>query len=184
MIACCGFRCSSLGQTGASDVTSRLITDVDNLQDGFKTVLGQSIQEPIKAILMFGLAMYLSPELTLFILLLAPLMAIMMRKFGKKMRRASRAALRSSSALLGQIEGTLVGIRVVKGYNAEKFERRRYTKILDSLVEEQIKMSRIDAISSPVMETIIMAMAGHSDFARGVHGDGEADADAAGLFHR
>ena len=40
---------SSLGQQGTSDVTSRLITDVDTLQDGFKTVLGQSIQEPIKA---------------------------------------------------------------------------------------------------------------------------------------
>ena len=44
---------SSLGQQGASDVTSRLVTDVDNLQDGFKTVLGQSIQEPIKAFMAF-----------------------------------------------------------------------------------------------------------------------------------
>jgi ATP-binding cassette, subfamily B, bacterial MsbA len=151
---------SALNHDGASDATSRLITDVDILQDGFKTVLGQSIQEPIKAAMMFGLALYLSPELTLFILLLVPLMAIMMRKFGKKMRRASRAALRTSSSLLGQIDGTLVGIRVVKGYNAEKFERRRYTRILDKLVDELLRMSRVDAISSPVMESIIMLVAG------------------------
>jgi len=151
---------SSLGQQGASDVTSRLVTDVDNLQDGFKTVLGQSIQEPIKAFMAFVWALRLNWILTLFIILLAPLMALMMRKFGKKMRRASRAALRSSSVLLGQIEGTLVGIRVVKGYNAEKFERRRYSKILSTLVAEQIRMSSIDAFSSPVMETMIMAMAG------------------------
>jgi ATP-binding cassette, subfamily B, bacterial MsbA len=151
---------SSFGQHGTSDSTSRLITDVDNLQDGFKTVLGQSIQEPIKAIMAFGWALWLSWQLTLFIVILAPLMAVMMRKFGKKMRRASRAMLRSSSVLLGQIEGTLTGIRVVKGFNAEKFERRRYTKILDSLVSELIKMSRIDAISSPVMEMMIMVMGG------------------------
>jgi ATP-binding cassette, subfamily B, bacterial MsbA len=151
---------SSLGKQGASDVTSRLVTDVDNLQDGFKTVLGQSIQEPIKAVMAFGWALYFNWVLTMFIVLLAPLMALMMRKFGKKMRRASRAALRSSSVLLGQIEGTLVGIRVVKGYNAEKFERRRYSKILDTLIGEQIRMSSIDAFSSPVMETMIMAMAG------------------------
>ena len=125
---------SSLGRQGASDVTSRLVTDVDNLQDGFKTVLGQSIQEPIKAIMAFGWALKLNWKLTLFIVFLAPLMGLMMRKFGKKMRRASRAALRSSSVLLGQIEGTLVGIRIVKGYNAEKFERRRYSKILSTLV--------------------------------------------------
>jgi ATP-binding cassette, subfamily B, bacterial MsbA len=151
---------SSLGQQGASDVTSRLVTDVDNLQDGFKTVLGQSIQEPIKAAMAFLWALKFNWKLTMFIVLLAPLMALMMRKFGKKMRRASRAALRSSSVLLGQIEGTLVGIRIVKGYNAEKYERRRYSKILDTLVGEQIRMSSIDAFSSPVMETMIMAMAG------------------------
>jgi subfamily B ATP-binding cassette protein MsbA len=151
---------SSLGQQGASDVTSRLVTDVDNLQDGFKTVLGQSIQEPIKAMMAFLWALKFNWKLTMFIVLLAPLMALMMRKFGKKMRRASRAALRSSSVLLGQIEGTLVGIRIVKGYNAEKFERRRYSKILGTLVAEQIRMSSIDAFSSPVMETMIMAMAG------------------------
>jgi ABC-type multidrug transport system fused ATPase/permease subunit len=151
---------SSLGQTGASDVTSRLVTDVDNLQDGFKTVLGQSIQEPIKAAMAFCFALLVNWQLTMFIVILAPLMGAMMKRFGKKMRRASRAALRSSSVLLGQIEGTLVGIRVVKGYNAEKYERRRYSKILYSLIGEQIRMSRIDAISSPVMETIILVMAG------------------------
>ena len=53
-----------------------------------------------------------------------------------------------------------MGIRVVKAYNAEKHERRRYSKILSSLIGEQIRMSRIDAISSPVMETIILVMAG------------------------
>jgi ABC-type multidrug transport system fused ATPase/permease subunit len=151
---------SSFTNQGTSDVTSRLITNVDNLQDGFKTVLGQSIQEPIKAMMAFVFALCVSWRLTIFIIILAPLMALMMKKFGKKMRRASRAALRSSSVLLGQVEGTLVGIRVVKGFNAEKFERRRYSKILYSLITEMIKMSRIDAISSPVMETMIMVMAG------------------------
>jgi ABC-type multidrug transport system fused ATPase/permease subunit len=145
---------------GASDVTSRLITNVDNLQDGFKTVLGQSIQEPIKAAMAFVFALCVSWRLTIFIIVLGPLMGVMMRKFGKKMRRASRAALRSSSMLLGQIEGTLVGIRIVKGFNAEKYERRRYSKILYSLITEMIRMSRIDTISSPVMEMMILLMAG------------------------
>jgi ABC-type multidrug transport system fused ATPase/permease subunit len=151
---------SSLGTQGASDVTSRLITDVDTLQDGFKTVLGQSIQEPIKALMAFIFALSISLKLTVFIVILAPLMGLAMKKFGKKMRRASRAALRSSSVLLGQIEGTLVGIRVVKGFNAEKFERRRHGNILRALNSEQIRMSRIDAFSSPVMETLILLMAG------------------------
>src|SRR5208282_5854152 len=76
---------SCLGQQGASDVTSRLVTDVDTLQDGFKTVLGQSIQEPIKALMAFIFALTISFRLTLFIIVLAPLMGLVMKKFGKKM---------------------------------------------------------------------------------------------------
>jgi ABC-type multidrug transport system fused ATPase/permease subunit len=148
------------GTQGTSDVTSRLVSDADNLQDGFKTVLGQSIQEPIKALMAFAVALYLSWQLTIFIVAFSPIMALIVRKFGKKMRRASRAALQSSAVMLGQIEGTLMGIRVVKAANAQRFERRRYMKIMQSLMREQIRMSRIDAISAPVMETFIMLMAG------------------------
>jgi ABC-type multidrug transport system fused ATPase/permease subunit len=99
-------------------------------------------------------------RLTLFIVLFAPVLAVVMKKFGKKMRRASRAALESSSAMLGQIEGTLSGIRLVKAANAERFERRRYVLIMDSLRREQLKMARYEAISAPVMETAAMWVAG------------------------
>jgi ABC-type multidrug transport system fused ATPase/permease subunit len=78
------------------------------------------------------------------------------KKFGKKMRRASRAALQNSSHMLGQIEGTLSGIRVVKGANAERFERRRYGRIMSKLIGEQLRMSRIDAFTQPTLETITL----------------------------
>ena len=136
------------GEQGSSDLTSRLVQDTANLQDGFKTVLGQSIQEPIKAAMAFGLAMLLSWKLTLFIIAFGPVMWLILKKFGKKMRRASRAALESSSDMLGQLEATLAGIRVVKAAGAERFERRRYTRIMTDLVHEQLRMSRIDAISA------------------------------------
>ncbi|HEY8667846.1 MAG TPA: ABC transporter transmembrane domain-containing protein [Tepidisphaeraceae bacterium] len=148
------------GMKGSSDVTSRLVQDSQGLENGFKTVLGQAIQEPIKAAMAFGLALFISWKLTLFIVLFAPLMVVIIRKFGKKMRRASRKALQNSSSMLGQIEGTLIGIRVVKSAGAERFERRRYTKIMDRLVDEQLHMSRIDAFSTPTMETLTLLVVG------------------------
>jgi ABC-type multidrug transport system fused ATPase/permease subunit len=62
--------------------------------------------------------------------------------------------------MLGQLEGTLIGIRVVKAFGAERFERRRYSKIMRQLVAEQLRMSRIDAFSAPVLETITLLVAG------------------------
>src|SRR5204863_1068037 len=51
---------SFFGTQGTSDVTSRLVGDAQNLQDGFKTVLGQSIQEPLKALFLLLVAMTIS----------------------------------------------------------------------------------------------------------------------------
>jgi subfamily B ATP-binding cassette protein MsbA len=149
---------SFFGTHGTSDVTSKLVQDCQNLQDGFTNVLGQSIQMPVNAIVAFAVALTVSWKLTLFIVLFAPVMVAIIQKFGKKMKRASRRALQRSSSMLGQIEGTLTGIRVVKGANAERFERRRYGRIMTGLVGEQLKMSRIDAISSPVVEVLTLVV--------------------------
>src|SRR5438067_1008860 len=60
------------GLKGTSDVTSRLVQDAQGLQDGFKTVLGQTIQEPIKAAFALGFALLLDWQLTMFVVLFAP----------------------------------------------------------------------------------------------------------------
>ncbi|MEZ0267137.1 MAG: ABC transporter ATP-binding protein, partial [Phycisphaerae bacterium] len=144
------------GLKGTSDVTSRLVQDAQGLQDGFKSVLGQSIQEPIKASMALGLALWFDWQLTMFIILFGPVMFAIIKKFGKKMRRASRAALQSSATMLGQLEATLTGVRVIKAASAERFERRRYSGIMGKLVDEQLKMSRIDAASTPILEMLTL----------------------------
>jgi ABC-type multidrug transport system fused ATPase/permease subunit len=148
------------GQRGTSDVTSRLVQDAMGLQEGFKTVLAQAIQEPIKAAMALGLSLMVSWQLTLFIVLFAPIMGVLIKKFGTKMRRASRRALQESSTMLGQIEGTLLGIRVVKAARAERFERRRYRSIMRGLTTQQIRMSIIDTMSAPVIETLALLVVG------------------------
>jgi ABC-type multidrug transport system fused ATPase/permease subunit len=148
------------GLKGTSDVTSRLVQDAQGLQDGFKTVLGQTIQEPIKAAFALGFALFLDWQLTMFIVCFAPVMFAIIRKFGKKMRRASRKALQSSATMLGQLDASLAGVRVVKAAGAERYERRRYTRIMDALVGEQLKMSRIDAMSAPILEMLTLVVVG------------------------
>jgi ATP-binding cassette, subfamily B, bacterial MsbA len=151
---------SHFSSSGVSDLTSRLASDTAGLQEGFKALLGQSIQEPIKVAFVMGIIIYMDPWMTLFVIAFAPIMAALIRKFGKKMRRHSRRALEGSSTMLAQIEATLAGARVVKANNAEPFERRRYTRIMDQLIGEAIKMSRIDAASAPIIESLTLLLVG------------------------
>jgi ABC-type multidrug transport system fused ATPase/permease subunit len=148
------------GQRGTSDVTSRLVQDTGGLMEGFRAVLGNAIQEPINMVFTLALALAVSWKLTAFVILFAPVLAILIKKFGKKMRRANRAALEQSSAMLSQLEGTLIGIRVVKATAAERHERRRYNSIMKGIVHQNLRMSRIDAMSSPIMESLTLVLAG------------------------
>jgi ATP-binding cassette, subfamily B, bacterial MsbA len=122
------------GEQGTSDVTSRLVQDSLILTDGVKQIVGQTIQEPIKVVMALGWRCFESWQLTLFIIAFGPVMALVVSKFGKKMYRASRRQLKKSATMLGQLQATLQGIRVVKAAGAERFERRRYRNIMDGLV--------------------------------------------------
>jgi ABC-type multidrug transport system fused ATPase/permease subunit len=146
------------GRNGTSDITSRLTQDAQGLQDGLKSIVGGSVQESIKASMALGLALFTSWQLTLFIIGFGPLMFVLIKKFGKKIRRAARAALQNSTSMLGQIEGSLMGIRVVKSANAERFERRRFRGIMGQLVGQQLHISRLAAINTPVLELLTLVV--------------------------
>lgn len=146
------------GRRGTSDITSRLTQDAQGLQEGLKQILGASIQEPIKAGMALTLALMTSWQLTLFIIGFAPVMGAIIKKFGKKIRRAARAALEKSSTMLGQIEGSLMGIRVVKASNAERFERRRFRGMANSLVGQYLRIARMEAFNTPVLELLTLVV--------------------------
>jgi subfamily B ATP-binding cassette protein MsbA len=145
---------SYFAKKGTGDLTARLVTDAQGLQDGFKTVLGKAIQEPILAGVALTLAMIIEWRLTIFIIVFTPVMVLIIRKLGTKVRRTMRAALEKNSRMLGQIDSTLTGIRVVKSAAAEPFERRRYGTIMSGLLSDQRRVARYEAWSTPALELL------------------------------
>lgn len=147
---------SFFGQQGTSDLTSRLTQEAQGLQGGLKSLLGDSIQESFKASMALGAALYISAPLTLFVIIFAPLMFLLIKKFGKKVRRTARTALENSATMLGQIESSLMGIRVVKAARAERFERRRFRGMVQELNKQQLKIARMEAFNTPMLEVLTL----------------------------
>ena len=148
------------GRVGTGDVTSRILADCGQMGEAFRQLLGRAVMEPIFMAFALAFALILDWRLTLFVVAFAPVMAVVLKKFGTKMRRASRATLQDNSELLGQINATLAGVRVVKAHNAEAHERRRLGVILDRLLGKQLRLVRYDAMSTPVMETLAVLAVG------------------------
>jgi ABC-type multidrug transport system fused ATPase/permease subunit len=145
---------SYFAQKGTSDLMSRLTQDCGTLTEGVSMAFGKAVQEPVKAAGALGFALYLDWKLTLMIIVSVPLLGIIIRKFSKRMRRASRRALESYSMILAVINETLIGARVVKAYSAEGFERRRFAFATKRLLKEQIKLNHYNALSRPTVETL------------------------------
>ncbi|HUO09119.1 MAG TPA: ABC transporter ATP-binding protein [Phycisphaerae bacterium] len=145
---------SYFAQRGTSDLMSRLTQDTNTLTDGVSMAFGKAIQEPVKAAGAFGVAMWLDWRLTMMIVVSSPILAVIIRKFSKRMRKAGRRALENWSSMLGIINETLIGARVVKAYSAEGYERRRFARVNKALVKEQTRLAHYGSMSRPTIETL------------------------------
>ena len=141
-------------EKGVSDSMSRFIHDTAELARGQRTLFGRTLVEPAKALAALTAAMLLSWRLTLLAMGAGPTAWLIIRKLGKTMRRASRRALQSWSAMLAVLDETLNGIRVVKAYTMEAAERKRFFRVNRRLYQQQEKMVQIDAASAPLVEVL------------------------------
>ena len=139
---------------GVSDTMSRFVSDTPELARGQVTLFGKTLVEPAKAVASIAMAMVLSWQLTLLAMVAGPPAFYLIRMLGKFMKKASRRALESWSQLLGLLEETLNGIRVVKAYTMEKAERQRFDRINERLLKQQRRMARIDAATAPGVEAL------------------------------
>lgn len=145
-------------QEGISDTMSRFVQDSNRIQQGVTTLFGRMIREPFKIIALLVWAFKINTQMTLIAVLGAPVAAIIIGKLGRKMKRATKRTLQSWSQMLGRLQGTLLGIRVVKGYHQEEYEQEGFGIINRRLLKQQFRVAKIDAASGPMLESLgIMA---------------------------
>lgn len=140
--------------SNTSDLVSRFVQDSQDIYRGLNFVFAKSLREPLKAIFVFGVALAIDPKLTLVIVLAVPPAALFIRKIGKIIRKTSKRLLQGYGRMISTLDGALGGIRVVKGYTMESYERRRLFALDLEMFKQEMRIERIDASSSPIFETV------------------------------
>jgi len=148
-----------------SDTMSRFVNDVENVGQGMFTLTGRVVQEPLKLIGALAAAFLISWQLTLLTLVLVPLAVGIVGRLGRMMRRANKRALEAVAGILKILQETFLGIKIVKAFTMERYERKRFFAELKRLYRQQMRVVRIDAATSPIMEFmgivgLALAMAG------------------------
>lgn len=142
------------------DLMSRMTNDTNEVEASILSVLQTIIREPITILCTLGYMVYISPSLTLFLLLFLPVVGIVIGRIGRSLKKPSSMAQEKLGVILGIVDETLSGLRILKAFNAEKIQWPHFRKLNNSLFRIQNKiLARRDA-GSPLSETLGIIVVG------------------------
>jgi ATP-binding cassette, subfamily B, bacterial MsbA len=145
---------------GPTDLMSRVVNDTNQLSAGLNALLSKAVAQATKGVVALATAFVYNWRLALIALMVAPILATVIRKLGKRIRRASRSALQSQSGLYLSANEVLSGLRVVKVHGSERLEAGRFHRINREVVRQELRVRTARALSSPLIETISIVVLG------------------------
>lgn len=145
---------SEFASRGVSDLISRFVQDSQDVFRGLVYVFAKTLREPLKAAFAIMAAVILDWRITLITLAITPIAAYVIRKFGKIIRKNNKRLYEAYGRMLASLDGALKGIRVVKGYSMENYERRHLNDVDQRMLKLMLRIEKAEAMSSPVFEMI------------------------------
>ncbi|HON18518.1 MAG TPA: ABC transporter ATP-binding protein [Salinivirgaceae bacterium] len=134
------------------DIISRMTNDVNEVEFSIMQSIEIVFKEPLTILVYVFALIYLSPELSLFMLILLPLTGIIIGRIGKSLRKKSVVAQNKLGGLISIIEETLGGMRIIKVFNAQERMRKRFFDHNASYNKVLIKIWRKRDLATPLSE--------------------------------
>lgn len=140
------------------DIMSRLTNDLTDVEVSIVSLLSTLFKEPVTILIFVSYMVILSPQLTLFILLFLPISGLVIGRIGRSLKRTSKIAQEKQGEILSTIEETLGGMRVIKGFNAESRQFRKFEDQNDEILQIKNRVNRRRDSASPVSEVMGIAI--------------------------
>lgn len=141
------------------DILQRATGDVSEVEGSVMSSIDMFLKNPVLIIVYLVSMLVMSPQLTLFALVLLPVAGTIIGRIGKSLKRQSREGQDKMGELLGILEETLSGLRVVKAFNAEARMNKHYADQAQQYCNIAKRLSRRRDLAHPVSEvlgTIVM----------------------------
>lgn len=134
------------------DIMSRMTADVQEIEWSIMSSLEMIFRDPISIVLSLIAMVFLSLQLTLFVFILLPITGFLIGRIAKSLKRTSSQGKAKMGLLLSIMEETLSGLRIIKGFNAEKVTDTKFQKENLAYTNLMIRMYRKTDLASPLSE--------------------------------
>ena len=149
-----GLSLSFFTRTSTGVLISRITNDVNLLQASVSNAVTGVFKDVFTIIGLVGIIFYRNWRLAIIAFVVLPLALLPIKEFAKRLRKFSRRSLLRMGSLTNFLHETITGNRIVKAFNMEEYEKRRFAEENEHFFRTIFKRVRIRALSSPVMELI------------------------------
>lgn len=134
------------------DIIARFSGDAQEVENSIMSSLDMLFKNPILIIAYFATLVFISWQLTLFTLLVLPVMGWIMGVVGKKLKRKSLEAQNKWSDTMAQLEETLGGLRIIKAFNAQDKMKTRFNGTLNTYRNMVSRVNTRQQLAHPMSE--------------------------------
>ena len=143
------------------DLTARLTSDLVEIEWSIMSSLEMIFKDPLNIIIYLGTLIFISPQLTLFVIILFPITGILIGIIGRSLKKSSDRGQNKMGDLLSIIDENISGLRIIKAFNVEKYINHNFEKESNKYKAIMMKLLRKKDLSSPLSEflsTIVMVI--------------------------
>lgn len=139
-------------QERKGDIIARISGDVGEVEYSITSTLDMLIKNPILIVIYLGVLFYMSWQLTVFTIIFAPLVILIMSSIGRRLKADSKEAQQYWSDTMSQVDETLGGLRIIKAFLAEKKMSSRFDKVTGNMRSKNTQVAVRQSLAHPVSE--------------------------------
>ena len=134
------------------DIIARMSGDVQEVENSIMSSLEMLFKNPVLIIAYFATLVFISWQLTLFTLIIVPIMGWFMGLVGRKLKSQSVKAQALWSDTMSQVEETLGGLRIIKAFCAEEKMNARFDRINSNYRDDLMRVNIRQSSAHPMSE--------------------------------
>lgn len=139
-------------QERKGDIIARMSGDIMEIEVSIMSTLDMLLKNPILIIFYMGTLIITSWQLTIFVIVVAPLLIWLMSALGRQLKRRSLQAQNLWSDTMSQVEETLGGLRIIKAFVAESKMQTRFNNVTEAVKKKTGKVATRQALAHPMSE--------------------------------
>ena len=149
------FTFKNIDRFSSASLVTRLTTDVTNVQMSFMMLIRIAIRSPLMFIFSIIMAYYMGGSLAMAFVIVVPILLVGLMLIAKFALPAFRKVFKRYDNLNESIEENVRGMRVVKGFSREEYEKKKFDKEAESIRKNFTFAERIVALNSPLMQICV-----------------------------